>query len=58
MFRTKNHNILRFIFDILLLLILFFLLLLPVYLTFNLKIEGVSFKTMGFERVAGTSISR
>jgi len=58
MFRTKNHTVLRFIFDILMILILFFLLLLPVFLTFNLKIEGVSYRTLGIEKVAGSSSAR
>lgn len=58
MFRTKNHNFLRFIIDIILLLVLFGLIILPVYLTFTLKINDVNLKTLGVERVAGSSSNR
>jgi len=58
MFKTKNHTFLRFIMDIFLLLILFAMIILPVYLTFTMKIKDLSLKTLGIERVAGTSTNR
>jgi len=58
MFKTRNHSVIRFIFDILLLLILFFLIILPVYLTFTLKINNLDLRTYGLERVAGVSDKR
>lgn len=58
MFKTKNHTFLRFFLDITMLLILFFLLILPVYLTFTLKVVNLNFRSIGIERVAGTSVSR
>lgn len=58
MFKTKNHTFFRFIFDIILLLILFALIIIPVYLTFTLKIKDINLKTLGIEKVAGTSTER
>lgn len=58
MFRTKNHSVIRFIFDILLLLILFFLIISPVYLTFTLKIKDLNLKALGVEKVAGINTAR
>jgi len=58
MFKTKNHTFFRFIFDIILLLILFALIIIPVYLTFTLKIKDLNLKTLGIEKVAGTSTER
>lgn len=58
MFRAKNHSFIRFIFDLVLLLILFLLIISPVYLTFTLKISDLNLRTLGIERVAGTSSER
>ena len=54
----KNHSILRFIMDIILLIILFLLLVSPLLLTFTLKISDVDFKAAAIQRVAGASSQR
>jgi hypothetical protein len=58
MFRTRNHSIIRFIFDILLLIILFFLIVSPIYLTFILKISDLDLKVLGVEKVAGSTATK
>jgi hypothetical protein len=58
MFRTRNHSIIRFIFDILLLIILFFLIVSPIYLTFILKISDLDLKVLGVEKVAGSTVTK
>jgi len=54
----KNHSILRFIMDIILLIILFLLLVSPLLLTFTLKISDVDLKAAAIQRVAGASSQR
>lgn len=58
MFKTRNHTFVRFLIDLVLLLVLFAMIILPVYLTFTLKIKDLNLKTLGVERVAGSSTNR
>jgi hypothetical protein len=51
----KNHSILRFIMDIILLIVLFLLLISPLLLTFTLKISNLDLKAETISRVAGAS---
>lgn len=51
----KNHSILRFIMDIILLIVLFILLISPLLLTFTLKISNLDLKATTISKVAGAS---
>ncbi len=51
----KNHSILRFIMDIILLIVLFLLLISPLLLTFTLKISNLDLKAAAISKVAGAS---
>lgn len=54
----KNHTILRFIMDIILLILLFLLIMSPLLLTFTLKISNTDLKAEITQRVAGSSSQR
>ncbi len=51
----KNHSILRFIMDIILLIVLFLLLISPLLLTFTLKISNLDLKAETISKFAGAS---
>ena len=55
--RYHNHNILRFLIDLLQILILFLLLLSPIFMVTSLKFKDFNFKAEIIKNVAGVKTS-